>query len=115
VVFVTNVVKCHPANNRAPTKTEIHTCVATHLNRQIQSVRPEIICLLGITALKVFLGGSRLNAIGGRVVLKERSYFATYHPAAAGRSAACFRTFRSDIKVLGEFLRENSRSTQFGT
>jgi DNA polymerase len=113
-VFITNVVKCRPPNNRLPLKNEIHTCVAAHLNRQIQAIKPEIICLLGITAVKAFMGGSRFSAIRGRVLLKERNYFATYHPAAAGRSAACHRTFQSDIKALEEFLRENSRTSHSG-
>jgi len=113
-VFITNVVKCRPPNNRLPLKNEIHACVTAHLNRQIEAIKPEVICLLGITAVKAFLGGSRLNAIRGRLVLKERHYFATYHPAAAGRSAACYRTFQSDINVLGELLRESSRSLHGG-
>ena len=103
-VFITNVVKCRPPNNRVPTKNEIESCVTAHLHRQIQALNPEIICLLGGTAAKALLGEERLATVRGRLIEKDHLYFATYHPAGAGRSPAWYKAFQADIKKLKEFL-----------
>jgi uracil-DNA glycosylase family 4 len=109
-VFITNVVKCRPPNNRLPMKNEVQVCVTAHLNRQIRSVNPEIICLLGATAVKALLGSTGpISAIRGRLILKDHKYLATYHPAAAGRNPLLLRIFQSDIKELKNFLREISK------
>ena len=82
-VFLTSVVKCRPPNNRVPAQSEIHLCITAHLQRQIRLIDPEIICLLGTTATRALLGLSPLKDVRGRWILKERRYFATYHPAGA--------------------------------
>jgi len=46
-VFITNVVKCRPPDNRAPKPMEIETCTSLYLNRQISLIRPKIIATLG--------------------------------------------------------------------
>jgi DNA polymerase len=99
-VFLTNVVKCRPPHNRVPTKNEIDSCVTAHLHRQIQALNPRLICLLGGTAVKALLGPGRLAAVRGRLIVKERRYFATYHPAAARRNPAWRKLFQTDISQL---------------
>jgi uracil-DNA glycosylase family 4 len=105
-VFITNVVKCRPPNNRVPTKNEIDSCITAHLHRQIQSIEPEIICLLGGTAVKALLGVDRLEAVRGRIIIieKNRKYFVTYHPAGAGRNPAWHEAFQGDLKKLNALL-----------
>jgi len=103
-VYITSVVKCRPPNNRLPTKNEIESCVTAHLHRQIQSINPEIICLLGGTAAKAVLGKGRLEAVRGRLIERDRKYFATYHPAGAGRNPAWHKAFWSDLKKLKGLL-----------
>ena len=106
-VFITNVVKCRPPNNRVPAKNEIDSCLIAHLYRQIQSINPEIICLLGATATKALLGVDRLGAVRGRLIAKDRKYFATYHPAGAGRNPAWHKAFQADLKKLKGLLTDN--------
>jgi len=106
-VFITNVVKCRPPNNRVPRKNEIDACISTHLHRQIQAVNPVIVCLLGGTAVKALLGVDRLGAIRGRVIVKDRRYFATFHPAGAGCNPAWHEAFQTDLKELKGLLRDN--------
>jgi len=103
-VFITNVVKCRPPNNRLPTKNEIDSCITAHLHRQIQLLNPQIICLLGGTAVKALLGLDRLGAVRGRLMEKDRKYFATYHPAGAGRNPAWHEAFQADLKKLKDLL-----------
>jgi DNA polymerase len=104
-VFITNIVKCRARHNREPTKNEIDSCVSAHLHRQIQALNPRLICLLGGTAVKALLGPNRLGAVRGRLfVVKDRRYFATYHPAAARRNPAWRKLFQTDISQLKSLL-----------
>ncbi len=108
-VFLTSVVKCRPPNNRVPGQSEIHSCITAHLQRQIRLIDPEIICLLGATATRALLGLSPLKAVRGQWIVKERRYFATYHPAGAGRSHSWNNLFQVDIRKLGAFLANNKQ------
>jgi len=103
-VFLTSVVKCRPPNNRVPRQSEIHSCITAHLQRQVDSIDPEIICLLGATATRAMLGLSPLKTVRGNWIVKERRYLATYHPAGAGRSHVWNNLFQADIRKLGVFL-----------
>jgi DNA polymerase len=85
-VFIANVVKCRPPENRAPKPDEAQTCIP-FLHRQIELVRPSVIGLLGATAARYLLEeklGSMKKELG-RTVLVPRFGFATfvvlYHPA----------------------------------
>ena len=53
-IYVTNIVKCRPKNGRLPTTEEIHAC-QTYWQRQIQLIKPEVICCLGERATHVLL------------------------------------------------------------
>lgn len=53
-IYICNIIKCRPPNNRVPTKTEIEACTV-YLEAQIQLVRPKIILLAGATSTKVIL------------------------------------------------------------
>jgi len=103
-VFVTSVVKCRPAGNRAPRKREIDVCVSTYLDRQIALLNPEIVCLLGATAAKALLGANKVLAVRGRLIERARSYFVTFHPAAAGRNPAWRNVFQADLQQLAALL-----------
>lgn len=46
-VYITNIVKCRPPNNRAPFPNEVSTCTKLLLQKQIQIIRPKVICILG--------------------------------------------------------------------
>ena len=66
-VYITNIVKCWPPGNRNPQADEVATCLP-FLKRQIASVRPRVICLLGSVAVKALFPGARgINAARGTV------------------------------------------------
>ncbi|HVT99083.1 MAG TPA: uracil-DNA glycosylase, partial [Acidobacteriaceae bacterium] len=66
-VYIANIVKCRPPQNRVPEPVEANTC-APFLFRQIDAIRPEVIVALGATAATYLLGGkSPLAALRGRI------------------------------------------------
>lgn len=81
-VFITNVVKCRPPENRAPEPDEVAAC-APYLTAQIAAVDPLLIILLGGTAAKAVLGLKQIAADHGKLMERDgRNYFVAYHPAA---------------------------------
>jgi len=100
-VYICNVLKCRPPNNRDPQPGEIAAC-QVHLRRQIQIVNPKIICTLGRVAAQHLLGVStsmrdlreRLHEYEGIPVI------ATYHPAALLRNPGLKRATWEDVKWL---------------
>ncbi len=81
-VFIANVVKCRPPENRNPTPAEAEAC-APFLARQIALVDPEVVLVLGRTAAEALMGpGVRISAIRGVwTTLGHRALMPTYHPA----------------------------------
>jgi DNA polymerase len=81
-VYIANIVKCRPPGNRAPVPEEADVCVPW-LIRQIEAIRPEMICLLGATALRFLLGGEpRITKERGQWrEYKGIPVLPTYHPA----------------------------------
>src|SRR5947208_15311635 len=81
-VFITNVVKCRPPNNRDPLPTEIDAC-NDYLDRQIAAIKPRIVVTLGRYSMVKFFGNEKISAIHGRARKKEGYVcIAMYHPAA---------------------------------
>ncbi|HEX5236701.1 MAG TPA: uracil-DNA glycosylase [Silvibacterium sp.] len=81
-VYIANVVKCRPPQNRTPEPEEANTCMQ-FLWRQIDVVRPEIIVALGATAATYLLGGkASLGSLRGRIhKVRNTKLIVTYHPA----------------------------------
>jgi DNA polymerase len=97
-VFITNVVKCRPPNNRVPGKNEIDTCLH-YLRKEIQIISPAIVCILGATALKSLLNLKNIQLYHGKsITCNNIQYFITYHPAAI--------IYNNDLKEL--FFKEIS-------
>ncbi len=81
-VYIANIVKCRPPQNRVPEPIEANTC-APFLFRQIDVIQPEVLVALGSTAATYMLGGkSPLAALRGRIHHARGSkLIVTYHPA----------------------------------
>lgn len=101
-VFITNVVKCRPPNNRVPEDDEVAACLP-YLDRQIALIRPRIICILGRTAYSSLLGGSSITANRGKIIEKAgQKYFLTIHPAAAIYNKSMLSLLEADLKKLAK-------------
>ncbi|HXV46891.1 MAG TPA: uracil-DNA glycosylase [Nitrososphaera sp.] len=110
-VFITNVVKCRPPNNRVPEEDEATAC-RPYLERQIALIRPKVICMLGRTAYSSLLGGSSITANRGKIVEKAgQKYFLTFHPAAAIYNKSLISALEADLKKLAKEIKEEDRSS----
>lgn len=107
-VFITNVVKCRPKDNRDPEEKEISTCTKTYLEPQIELIDPKIIVCLGRYALQKFLGkNASISSLHGRAFRKEkRAIMAFYHPAVALYRATLRQTLFDDFKKLKILLKK---------
>lgn len=101
-VFISNVVKCRPPGNRTPLPIESNTCKKILLFKQIEIIKPHIICTLGATATQALLGSNvRISQVRGRFQkLCDILIMPTYHPAYLLRNPAEKRTVWNDMKKL---------------
>ena len=105
-VYITNVVKCRPPNNRVPSTTERDTC-QEYLKEEISIIKPKIICILGNTAFNSILGGSEITKYRGKIVRKDNQlYFLTIHPAATIYNQGLIDVLKSDIVKLFDSIKE---------
>lgn len=103
-VFITNVVKCRPPDNRRPTDAEAEAC-HPYLERQIALLRPTVVVLLGDSALKRFLPDQTLGGSHGRLFTRGGlALFPTYHPAAMIYNRTLEKVSSEDFKALGKVL-----------
>ena len=108
-VFITNVVKCRPPENRDPTPVEIETC-HPYLEQQIAAIKPKVIVTLGRHSMAQFFGSEKISAIHGRA-RKINGYLciAMYHPAAGLHQASLKDTIRADFKKIPTIIAEAER------
>lgn len=102
-VFITNVVKCRPPDNRDPEPDEIAAC-APFLRRQLTALDPALVVTLGRFSMATFMPGARISSAHGTVRPVDPATgavdalaFAMYHPAAALRSPEVERASVRDI------------------
>ena len=111
-IYITNVVKCRPPNNRVPTILERDTC-QDYLQKEISIIKPKIICILGNTAFNSILGGSEITKYRGKVVRKDKQfYFLTVHPAATIYNQELITVLKEDIAKLFELIKELKNGKQ---
>lgn len=108
-VFITNVVKCRPPDNRDPLPAEIAAC-SDYLDRQIAAIQPQVIVTLGRHSMVKFFGGEKISAIHGRA-RRVDGYLciAMYHPAAGLHQASLKDTIRADFKKIPTVIAEAER------
>jgi uracil-DNA glycosylase family 4 len=106
-VFITNVVKCRPPNNRQPLPEESSMCKHILLLHQIDIIQPKIICTLGSTATQALLGAqTSITAVRG-VLSSFKTYkiLPTYHPAYLLRNPAAKRVVWEDAQKIVAYLK----------
>lgn len=116
-IYIANVIKCRPPNNRDPEPQEVETC-KPFLLQQIAMIRPTLVCSLGNWATQTLLerkvGITRVR--GQAFYLKEFVLFPLLHPAAALHQGSMLQPLREDFQKLKEFLDRHSQppATQAG-
>ena len=100
-VYIANIVKCRPPNNRDPEADEVSACI-NYLRNQVMIIRPKIIVLLGRIALQNILGPEyKITASRGKWIEKKGIlYMPTWHPAALLRDETKKIDFLNDLKEV---------------
>ncbi len=109
-VYITNILKCRPPNNRNPTPEEIKACTP-YLDAQLEIIEPEVIVTLGSFSLgyifhKFGIEHDKISKIHGRVFTVNtisgiRRIVSLYHPAVATYNPGMKEVLIEDFKVLG--------------
>ena len=103
-VFIANMVKCRPPDNRDPSPSEMATCTK-YLDRQIELVAPKLIVTLGRFAFGRFFPGEGITKARGKLREKDgKKIFPVLHPAAVLRREELRPTMIKDFKTISEIL-----------
>jgi DNA polymerase len=105
-VYICNVVKCRPPGNRTPEKDEMETC-SPFLFRQLEAIKPRLICCLGAPAVRTVLGIKEgITRIHGQFYdFATSKALATVHPAYVLRNPREEKILREDFEKIREFLK----------
>lgn len=110
-VYISNVLKCRPPQNRDPTDDEIETCTSNYLQKQLAMIKPMLVVALGRISARALLG--RYVTVGKEHgTLHDCTYagisfklYLSYHPAAALYGAEAKQKLQADFKKLGQLLK----------
>ena len=103
-VYIANVIKCRPPNNREPLPIEIENC-RHWLEQQIELIHPRMIVTLGRYSMAKFFPGRTISKIHGTGQKQDGVvYFAMYHPAAALHQQSLRQTIEADMLKIPQYL-----------
>jgi DNA polymerase len=104
-VYIANVIKCRPPNNRDPEQDEVDTC-KPFLLQQIELIKPKLVCTLGNWATQTILEKKvPITKVKGSAIRLERFVvFPLLHPAAALHQGNLLDTLKEDFKKLKAYL-----------
>ena len=110
-VYIANIIKCRPPENRRPEKDEIAQC-EPYLQKQIELIKPAFILALGLTAVNtLFKKNHQMQDIRGKVMNYHGvSLLATYHPAALLRNPNWKKPAWEDVQLLRSMYDEWKKS-----
>jgi uracil-DNA glycosylase len=112
-IYIANVIKCRPPNNRDPEADEVETC-KPFLMQQIQMIRPKLVCTLGNWATQTLLerkvGITKVKAQA--FYMKDFVLFPLLHPAAALHQGGLLEPLKEDFKKLKEFLDRHTKPAE---
>jgi DNA polymerase len=115
-IYIANVIKCRPPNNRDPEPDEVETC-KPFLMQQIEMIRPKLVCTLGNWATQTLLerkvGITKVKAQA--FYMKNFVIFPLLHPAAALHQGNMLEPLKEDFKKLKEFLDRHTKPAESTT
>lgn len=104
-VYIANILKCRPPENRDPSREEVEACKG-HLFKQIEIIKPKVVCTLGNSATQTILDKrvpiTKVKAKATQV--RDFLVFPLYHPAAALHQGWMREPLEEDFQKLKEFL-----------
>jgi DNA polymerase len=106
-VYIANVIKCRPPQNRDPLPTEIQSC-RKWLDRQIDIIRPKMIVTLGRYSLARYFPNESISKIHGKPrKIDGVIYYPMYHPAAALHQGSLRRIIEADMLKIPQILAQS--------
>lgn len=110
-VFICNILKHRPPENRDPLPEEIKVCTP-YLKAQLKIIKPKIIITLGKFAMNYFFPGESISKIRGQVrkiIWQELplTIIPVYHPSAGLRNGAMLKSLQEDFLSIGKFIKDN--------
>ncbi len=116
-VFITNIVKFRPPENRDPSKQEITACLP-YLIEQIRVIQPQLVVFLGRHSTNVFFPELKIGEAHGVAIrrtvqiggleLKDQQFLPLYHPAAALYNGGMRATLQQDFARIPELIKQTS-------
>lgn len=108
-LYITNIVKCRPPQNRAPLPNESAMCTKLLLEKQIKIIAPTVICALGACATNILLKSpTGISKIRGTIQnYNSTALVPTYHPAYILRNPKELKTFANDLQAAYFFAISN--------
>jgi len=105
-IYITNIVKCRPPNNRTPTPTEAHTC-QPYLLKQIALIKPKFIVALGATAYHYLTGDeTSISRVRGIAQQQEKyTILPTFHPSYLLRNPSAKKDVFEDLLKVEKLLK----------
>lgn len=109
-IYITNIVKYRPPDNRDPLPQEIAAC-EQWLHEQIKIIKPKVIVTLGRHAMEHFIPGKKISEVHGQSFLQTlpgigtQTFFVLYHPAAALYNGSLRQTLIEDFKKIPRIIR----------
>lgn len=112
-VYIANIIKCRPPQNRNPEPDEIESC-SPFLLKQIDTIQPRVVCALGAFSAQTLLKTmAKISALRGKVYdLDNIKVIPTYHPAFLLRNPEKKKDVWEDMKRALECLREEEKTRQ---
>ncbi|OGN92075.1 MAG: uracil-DNA glycosylase [Chloroflexi bacterium RBG_13_50_10] len=111
-VYIANVIKCRPPQNREPLPAEIQSC-RKWLDRQIEIIQPQMIITLGRYSLARYFPNDSIGKIHGKPrKLEGVIYYPMYHPAAALHQGSLRRTIEADMLKIPQILAQSEDVSQ---
>jgi uracil-DNA glycosylase len=105
-VYITNMVKHRPPNNRDPLPGELTAC-RPWLDQQLEMIKPRILITLGRHSMELFFPGKSISKIHGTYIRKDGLIcFAMYHPAAALHQQSLRNEIQADMLKIRDLLPE---------
>ena len=110
-VYICNVLKCRPPENRTPMPEEVERCLP-YLEQQIALIRPSLICALGLSAAQALLRTkASMTSMRGRVFeFRGIRLIPTYHPAALLRNPGLKREAWADLQQVRDLLHSGAKA-----
>jgi uracil-DNA glycosylase len=109
-VYICNVLKCRPPNNRNPLPEEIEPCTTNFLHGQIDAIKPRVLLAVGTFAARALLASDEsIGNLRGQVhSYRGTPLIATYHPAYLLRSPQMTRAAWQDYQLVRRVLDEQA-------